>query len=487
MSLSLAESRLRDDAIMQHHGRAMTPPRGRILIVDDEANARTALAELLGEEGYECETASDGRKALALLPSFDPDVVLTDLKMPGLDGIGLLEKGREAVPHASFVVMTAFGTIDTAVEAIKKGAENYLTKPLDLDALSALVERALEKATLRREMTQLRQELHRKFSFDNILGNHPSMQRVLKMVAQVAPSRATVLIHGESGTGKELIAAAIHHNSPRADKPFVRLNCASLAETLLESELFGHERGAFTGAVGRRAGRFEQADGGTLFMDEVSEIPPGVQVKLLRFLQEKELERVGGNETITVDVRVVAATNRDLKQAVAEGRFREDLYYRLDVVQIDVPPLRARKSDIPLLASAFLRKYAEENQKAIEGFSDEALRSILAYPWPGNVRELENAIERAAVMAEGTRIEPGDLPSTASPSHPGGATDLSMLVPGLSMAELERMAILQTLESTAGNTQKAAELLDISRRKIQYRLKEWGMTSTDAANGDTDD
>jgi DNA-binding NtrC family response regulator len=468
---------------MDHHPLSMTSPKGRVLIVDDEANARSALAEILGDEGYECETASDGNKALAVLESFDPDVVLTDLKMPGLDGIGLLEKGRARVPHAAFVVMTAFGSIDTAVEAIKKGAENYLTKPLDLDALTALVGRARETAALRRETVQLREQLRERFSFDNILGNHPSMQRVLKMVAQVAPSRATVLVHGESGTGKELIAQAIHQSSPRANAPFVRLNCAALAETLLESELFGHERGSFTGATGRREGRFMQADGGTLFLDEVSEIPLGVQVKLLRFLQEKTFERVGGNEELTVDVRIVAATNRDLKQAVAEGRFREDLYYRLNVVQIDVPPLRARKSDIPLLASHFLRKYATENDKAVSGFTDESLRALTTYAWPGNVRELENAIERAVVMTEQREIRVEDLPLGSAPSGPSGATDLSMLVPGISMTELERLAILQTLEAVNGNTLEAAKLLGISRRKIQYRLREWGVTSDEVANG----
>jgi len=453
-----------------------TERTGRILIVDDEPNARNALAELLRDEGYETEMASDGNKALPLLDSFDPDVVLTDLKMPGLDGLGLLERGKKLSPHAAFVVMTAFGSIDTAVEAIKKGAENYLTKPVDLHALSALVERAMEKATLRRETVSLRQQLHARFSFDNILGNHPSMQRVLKMVAQVAPSRANVLIHGESGTGKELIAAAIHHNSRRAKGPFVRLNCTALAETLLESELFGHERGAFTGATGRREGRFMQADGGTLFLDEVSEIPMPVQVKLLRFLQERTFERVGGNETLSVDVRVVAATNRDLKEAVEDGRFREDLYYRLNVVQIDVPPLRARKSDIPLLARFFLDKYAAENERELDGFTDEALRALMAYPWPGNVRELENAVERSVVLAQGEKIDVADLPTTSGPT---GSTDLGMLIPGITMGELEKMAILQTLEAVAGSTLKAADILGISRRKIQYRLKEWGISSNE--------
>jgi len=448
----------------------MTKTRGRILVVDDEANAREALAELLEDDGYETETAADGEKALAMLERFRPNVVLTDLKMPNLDGIGLIERGRPRAPATAFIVMTAFGSIENAVEAIKMGAENYLTKPLDLAAVSALVDRAMEKSLLVSETVELRRRLDERFSFDRILGVHPSMQRLLKTVAQVAASRATVLVHGESGTGKELIAAAIHQNSPRRSKPFVKLNCAALAETLLESELFGHERGAFTGATGRREGRFMKADGGTLFLDEVSEIPLAVQVKLLRFLQEREFERVGGNETLRVDVRVVAATNRVLEERVESGEFREDLFYRLNVVQLDVPPLRARRSDIPILAEHFLGKFAEENGRALAGFTDDALLALRLYPWPGNVRELENAIERAVVLTEGTRIEAVNLPSAQGQ---GDQQDLGVMIPGISLEELERMAIERTMDAVGGSTSKAAEILGISRRKIQYRLKEW--------------
>jgi len=457
----------------------MKEARGRVLVVDDEANAREALAEILQDEGYETRSASDGKKALTLLPSFDPHVVLTDLKMPVLDGIGLLERGRAGSNGVVFLVMTAFGSIETAVEAIKKGADNYLTKPLDLDALSAVVGRAMETAKLRREANELRRQLHERFSYGSVIGGHPSMQRVMKMVAQVARSRATVLIHGESGTGKELIAAAIHHNSPRKDGPFVRLNCAALAETLLESELFGHERGAFTGATGRRDGRFTQADGGTLFLDEVSEIPPSVQVKLLRFLQEKEFERVGGNETLEVDVRVVAATNRNLGELVERGGFREDLYYRLNVVQLDVPPLRERRSDITVLAHHFLERYARENERTIDGFTDEALRAIASHSWPGNVRELENAIERAVVMSDGRKLDLSDLPGLASDRK----LETGFFVPGTKFVDLERMAICETLEACNGSTREAAEMLGISRRKIQYRLKEWGVTAEEIAAG----
>jgi DNA-binding NtrC family response regulator len=450
----------------------MAQDKSRVLVVDDEANARNALAELLRDEGYSTEVAADGQHALRVMDAFEPDVVLTDLKMPVMDGLKLLELGKQRFPHVAFVVMTAFGSIETAVEAIKRGAENYLTKPLDLDAVSALVMRAAEKAKLSREAGDLRARLDQKFSVGNILGEHPTMQRLVKTIVQVASSRATVLIHGESGTGKELIAAAIHQNSPRKDKPFVRLNCAALAESLLESELFGHEKGSFTGAVGRREGRFKQADGGTLFLDEISEIPMPMQVKLLRFLQEKQFERVGGNETLTVDVRIVAATNRDLQERVKAGSFREDLYYRLNVVQLDVPPLRVRKSDIPTLAHHFLRRFAAENGREFGGFSDEALKSLLCYPWPGNVRELENAVERAVVMCPDQVIGSEFLPARTG----NASVEMGILVPGITLDELERMAILQALEAASGSTAKAAEMLGISRRKIQYRLREWGLT-----------
>ena len=479
-SESVRSSRGREQGSRSHEKSVvMSHPKGRVLVVDDEANARSALADCLRAEGYESRTAPDGSQGLRALTSFDPDVVLTDLKMPGLDGIGFLEQARGRSPHAVFVVMTAFGSISTAVEAIKKGAESYLTKPLDLDAVLALVDRSLDRVRLSKEAARLREEVSDRYAFDRILGNHPSMQRLLKQVAQVAPSRATVLILGESGTGKELIASAIHHNSKRSSGPFVRLNCASLAETLLESELFGHERGSFTGAAGRRDGKFQQADGGTLFLDEVSEIPMPLQVKLLRFLQEREFERVGGNETIRVDVRVVAATNRDLADRVKDGSFREDLFYRLNVVTLEVPPLRVRKSDVPLLAQAFLTKYAAENEREMSGFTDTALQRLLSYPWPGNVRELENAVERAVVMSQGRAVDIGDFPCVASQ---GDDDDLSLLVPGVSMVEIERVAILKTLDAVGGSTARAAEMLGISRRKIQYRLKEWGISAKDLSD-----
>lgn len=443
--------------------------KGRVLVVDDEANARTALCELLRGEGYAVETAADGFKALGKIAEFEPEVVLTDLKMPGMDGVELLEKLRAQDEAACVIVMTAFGAVESAVSAMKEGAADYLTKPLNMTELTLVLDREFDRLRLRRETGTLRARLAERYSFENIIGSSPAMQEVFKTVAQVATSRASVLITGESGTGKELIAAAIHQRSPRAKGPFVKLHCAALAETLLESELFGHERGSFTGAAGRREGRFFQASGGTLFLDEIGEVSPGVQVKLLRFLQEHEFERVGGNETVWVDVRVIAATNRDLKAAVSEGRFREDLYYRLNVITLQMPALRDRLSDVPLLASHFLKKYVAENEKVIDGFSEDALLRLSGYNWPGNVRELENVIERAVVLASGTRITGTELPPHLFPNREGGG----IMIPGSTLDDIERHAILHTLEATGGSTSRAAEMLGISVRKIQYKLHEY--------------
>jgi DNA-binding NtrC family response regulator len=452
--------------------------RGKILIVDDEANARAALSEILHDEGYQTETAADGFKALRKLEEFHPDVILTDVKMPGLDGIAFMDKARAAAPTAVFVVMTAFGTISSAVAAMKKGADNYLTKPLEYETLSAVVERAMEKARLLQETRRLRDRLRERNAFRHIVTEDPKMKEILELASQVGPSRASVLITGESGTGKELIAEAIHAASPRAAEPLVRLNCAALAEGLLESELFGHERGAFTGAVGRREGRFKQADGGTLFLDEVSEIPLGTQVKLLRALQEKTFERVGGNETIKVDVRIIAATNRDLRAAIAAHKFREDLFYRLNVVSIEIPPLRERRRDVPLLASFFLRRYADENGRTIDSLSEEVLATFASYAWPGNVRELENVIERAVVLCDGRTIEQRHLPASMRGGEGGaGGGEGPPPVPGTSIYDLERWAILKTLEACGGSTSKAAMILGISTRKVQYKLHEYSSAS----------
>jgi len=447
----------------------VTETKGRVLVVDDEVNARTALTELLRDEGYTVDAAADGFKALGKIADFAPELVLTDLKMPGMDGIQLLGKIRENDPELPVVMMTAFGEVETAVGAMRAGARDYLSKPVNVGELSVVVAREMAGRKLRVEAGLLRARIAEKYSFNNIIGNAAPMQAVFKTVAQIAASRASVLITGESGTGKELIAAAIHERSPRASGPFVKLHCAALAETLLESELFGHERGSFTGAAGRRDGRFQQANHGTLFLDEIGEISPAVQVKLLRFLQEREFERVGGNETISVDVRVIAATNRDLRRMVEEGKFREDLFYRLNVITVDMPALRVRASDVPLLAGHFLRKFADENGKKMDGFSDEALERLAAYHWPGNVRELENVVERAVVLAQSAQVTAAELPPNLVPAK----NRAGLQIPGATMDEIERYAITKTLEMTGGSTSRAAEVLGISVRKIQYKMHEY--------------
>jgi DNA-binding NtrC family response regulator len=450
--------------------------KGKVLVVDDEADARTALAELLRAEGYLVETAADGFKALGKMQEFAPDLVLTDLRMPGMNGVELLEKLRADHPDVVVLVMTAFGAAESALAALREGAAGYFMKPLNVTELSFGLGREMERLRLQREAGQLRARLAERYSFERIVGNAPAMQAVFKSVVQVAGSRASILVTGESGTGKELIAAAIHERSPRARGPFVKLHCGALAETLLESELFGHERGAFTGAVGRREGRFVQADGGTLFLDEIGDISLAMQVKLLRFLQEHELQRVGGNETLRVDVRVIAATNRDLRVEVAEGRFREDLFYRLNVINIETPALRDRRSDIGVLAGHFLHRFSAENGKTIEGFSDDAMARLSAYEWPGNVRELENVVERAVVLAPGARITSAELPpnlTALSPDRPG------VLIPGSTMADIERHAVLATLEATKGSTSKAAAMLGMSVRAVQYRMQKYGSAPKD--------
>ncbi|MDB4959642.1 MAG: acetoacetate metabolism regulatory protein AtoC [Myxococcales bacterium] len=441
-------------------------------MVDDEVNARTALTELLRDEGYEVEMAADAFKALGKYESFSPHVVVTDLKMPGMDGIELVKKIRAGEDAAAVVVMTAFGAVQTAVDAMRAGASDYLTKPLNFDELLVVLDKVLETEQLRRETRQLRARVRDRVAPNNIIGDAPPMQRVFEIVDQVAPSRATVLITGESGTGKELVANAIHQRSPRASGPFIKLHCAALAESLLESELFGHERGSFTGAMARKDGRFSLADGGTLFLDEIGEISQSVQVKLLRFLQEHEFERVGGTQTIHVDVRVIAATNRNLTEEVAKGRFREDLYYRLNVVALETPPLRDRRCDIPALAKFFLDKYSKANAKTLDALTATTLEMLVAYDWPGNVRELENAIERAVVLTPGNQIEPRSLPSTVRPATSAAVSGMPV-IPGATMAELERHAILETMKATGGSTSKAAEMLGISARTIQYRLHEY--------------
>jgi len=451
----------------------MTKPR--ILVVDDEAAARHGLAKLLQQEGYQVDVAADGVEALASVADNAPALIISDLKMPNMDGMELLKQLRERGVESPTIVATAFGEVQTAVAAMRAGAEDYLTKPIDFDSLLLVVERTLQREELKSEAENLRRQLRArdKEGMEGLLGASAAMQRVYQMVRQVAPARATVLITGESGTGKGEVARALHSLSPRGSKPFVSLHCAALAESLLESELFGHEKGAFTGADRKRIGRFEQADGGTLFLDEIGEIPAATQIKLLRVLQERAFERVGGNETIKVDVRVVAATNKNLAEEARERRFREDLYYRLNVVHIEMPPLRQRGNDVVLLAEHFLRHFARENHRRIDSFSDAARAKLVAHRWPGNVRELENAIERGVVFTDGEVVEADALPFDATTATIEGGPR----IPGATMAELEKHAILATLEAVGGSTSKAAEMLDISARTIQYRLHEYGVAA----------
>jgi DNA-binding NtrC family response regulator len=442
-------------------------------VVDDDTDVRHGLADLLRTEGYVVETARDGFKALPKLKMFLPDLLLTDLLMPGMDGLALVRKAHEIDPDAIAVVMTGHANVDSAIAAMRQGVTDYLIKPVHLEQFTRVARPELDRRRARRAATMLRAVPGDQSGIYGIIGSSREMRAVFETVLQVARSRASVLINGESGTGKELIAAAIHQHSPRAAGPFVKLHCAALVESLLESELFGHERGAFTGAAARREGRFQQADGGTLFLDEIGDVPPSTQVKLLRFLQEREFERVGGNQTIKVDVRIVAATNTDLGLHVREGRFREDLFYRLNVVSIDVPPLRARADDIPILAGHFLRLYASENDKPMRGFTAEAMEVLMHHGWPGNVRELENAIERGVVVCTGQEIGEPDLPSRVTEAFPP-AREAEPRVPGATMAEVERHVIMRTLEHTGGSATRAAAILGVSPRTIQNRLRGYG-------------
>ncbi|HSL82102.1 MAG TPA: sigma-54 dependent transcriptional regulator, partial [Thermoanaerobaculia bacterium] len=431
---------------------AETPARGRLVVVDEDPKASAALEALLREEGYEVATAGNAFQGLQLLGKLRPQVVLTELRMPGLDGLAFVERVRALSPGTRVVVMTAFGSVGAAVDAMKRGADEFLEKPLDPEALCCTLRRLMERATCLNGESAAPEPPRGAAASLGVIGDHPSMRAALDRAEQVASSRATILLSGETGTGKSLLAETIHRLSGCAKGPFVEVACGALSETLLDSELFGHEKGAFTGAVSRHDGRFRRADGGTLFLDEIASCPPAMQVKLLRFLQTRRYERVGGKETLTADVRLVAATNRDLETEVAEGRFREDLYYRLNVVQIRLPPLRLRRSDVPALATAFLERFAAENRRQIEGFSREALERLMLHSWPGNVRELEHAVEHAAVMAQGRRVTPHDLPrSIVRPV----ADPLHVTIPGSTLAEIERAAILKSLMSVGGRATEA--------------------------------
>ena len=443
-----------------------------ILIVDDEKNTREGLVRALRGE-YAVAEAENGQRALEWLETHVADVVLSDLRMPGLDGLDLLSRllGRESKPIV--ILLTAFGSVETAVEAMKRGAYDFLAKPVNLDRLDLLLRRALAERRLGDENRRLKAQLDSKYGFENIIGASPAMQEVFETIRQAAPTRATVLIQGESGTGKELVARALHQCSPRRDGPFVPVHCAALAPTLLESELFGHEKGAFTGATERRRGRFELADGGTLFLDEIGEIDPALQVKILRVLEERKFERVGGTETLHVDVRLVAATNRDLRARVAEGAFREDLFYRLYVVNLTLPPLRERDGDVVLLAQHYLKTLAEENGKKPFALAPEAMDVLQSYPWPGNVRELRNVIERMVVLGSGSRLTAADLPAAVRDGGAGGLALASRA--GRVLRDAERQLIADALRRHKNNRTQAAQDLGISRRTLHRKLNEFGL------------
>jgi DNA-binding NtrC family response regulator len=447
-----------------------------ILIVDDEKNIRDGLAEAFEMEGYATVVASDGQEAISILDERYIDLVITDLKMPKVSGTELLQHVKQRWQNIPVIIVTAHGDITEAVQAMQYGALDFITKPPNLEHLIKLTKNALEYRELSIKNEELREEIQAQQRISSIIGRSPVMRKIFDLVRKVAPTKASVLITGESGVGKELIADAVHNLSPRRDRPLVKVHCAALAESLLESELFGHEKGAFTGAQARKRGRFELADSGSLFLDEIGEINQNVQIKILRVLQEKKFERVGGETTLEVDVRFIAATNKDLKSEIAEGRFREDLYYRLNVVNIDVPPLRERREDIPLLATTFLQEFSQENGKDIAGFEPRARQALYAYDWPGNVRELRNCIESAVVMSSGRLISAEDLP----PGPRSTQERKEIHIPAFSsLQDAEKVIITETLAMTGGNKTKTAEILGIGRKTLYQKIDEYHIDAID--------
>ncbi len=450
------------------------PAQANVLVVDDDPVACDLLKEVLLKEGYVVDVAGGGREAIHKGKDILFDVVMADVRMPDVDGLEVLRTFKASSPDTIVIVMTAFGSVETAIEAIKEGAYDYVSKPFKIDEITIAIKRALERRRLIQENLRFRREMKEKHRVDRMVGTSAPMLEVYKAVARVAPSRSTVLIRGESGTGKELIARAIHYNSPRGDRPFVAIDCGALVETLLESELFGHVKGAFTGAISSKWGLFEQANGGTCFLDEIGDISLNTQAKLLRVLEEHEIKRVGGTDSVKVDVRVIAATNKDLEAMARAAKFREDLYYRLNVVTIALPPLRDRREDIPLLAVHFLRKYANENNKAISHVSAEAMTLLEEYSWPGNVRELENVIERAVTLTSNPVLLPEDLPPKLKEGL-GGNEKGDRLTRPLTLREVERRHIQRVLREARGNKKLAAELLGINRRTLYRIAQRYGL------------
>lgn len=455
--------------------------KDKILVADDEQSMREFLDIMLKKEGYKVSLASNGEEVLKLAEKDIFDLILMDIRMPKLDGIAVLKKIKALSPETIVVMITAHASADTAIKAMKEGAYDYVTKPFKVDEIKLIIRNALEKKNLQKENILLKQVVRDRYHFDNILGQSPKMLALYDLLEKVGPTKTNILIAGESGTGKELVAKAIHYNSPRKDKPFVTLNCGAIPEFLIESELFGHMKGAFTDAIATKKGLFEMADEGTIFLDEISELPLLMQVKLLRVLQDKEFKRVGGTEDIRVDVRIISATNKDLEEGVREKRFREDLFYRLNVIQIKLPPLRDRREDISLLIMHFLKRYSEELNKNITGISPEALRVLLNYDFPGNVRELQNIIERAVALESAQELTSQNLSSylDQQPSLKKRSIDLDIPNEGLDLEkvveELERNLLLKALDRTKGTKKKAAELLRIKFRSMRYRLEKYGL------------
>jgi two-component system, NtrC family, response regulator AtoC len=451
---------------------------GRILVADDHDSLRRGIVRALSDAQHEVDDAPNGNVAIEKLHEGQYDVVLSDLKMGGSDGMDVLRTAKSLQPNTAVILMTAFGSIHTAVEAMKIGAFDYVQKPFEIEEMELKIAKAIEHRRLKHEIEYLRHTQGDIYDFDRIVGASGALQSVLAIVKKVAKSNTTCLIRGETGTGKELIAGAIHHNSLRAARNFVKVNCAALQENLLESELFGHEKGAFTGADKQRVGRFEQADGGTLFLDEIGDMSPNTQAKILRVLQEHEFERLGGTRTLRVDVRLITATNRNLQQMVAAGLFREDLYYRLNVVSVEMPPLRERKEDINALAMFFLRRFAGELKKRVEGISNDAQKLLMRYNWPGNIRELENAIERAVLLTEGPQLSSQDLSlGELTTTHASGDQSPVVKIPptGIALEEIERQAIIEALKMSNWVQKDAAELLAISPRVMNYKIKTLGI------------
>ena len=447
-----------------------------VLIIDDEENIRNGLAANFELEDYEVKTAANGKDGLDLVAKGDIDLVITDLRMDGISGEEVVKRVTTETPGIPVIVLTGHGSIDAAVEAMKSGAYDFLTKPLNLDQLNLIVKRALENRELSLQHKLLKEEIESSAYLEQMIGRSAEMQKVFSMIKKVAPAKASVLITGESGVGKELVANAIHNLSGRKDKAFIKVHCAALSESLLESELFGHEKGAYTGADSMQKGRFELAHGGTIFLDEIGEINQNVQIKILRVLQEKTFERVGGEKSISVDVRIVAATNKNLEEEVKAGRFREDLYYRLNVVHLKVPSLKERKDDLPLLIDSFIKKFAAENEKEIIGIDSKAKAALLKYDWPGNIRQLQNCIESSVVMSNGKQIKLEDLP--LSVSEYTGQESISIPM-GISLEDAEKIIIMQNLSANKGNKSKTADILGIGRKTLHRKLNEYGLELSD--------